>query len=372
MSLLEQIRFVERQQFFNGQRLLASDLQELEGFNREMRWLHNQSLHQPGIGNGFSVAGRKGAREVVTGPGYAIDCDGHEIVLTETWTEPVPAVAGDSEGRPVLFDLTVSYPEDQDLESAETRRGVCHPADTVRRREEPIFCWVRLHRYETGQLTVADLTAGEQVRRGQRIVVARAEVLNCQLNRDISVAQRRSARPPRQPFIDCGTVCPVDWQVWWSIDRAGLQDELLTAIEEGAQPEEGSFLVYQFAHFVGVQALIDTSAVGFLSTPCYTARIAGARIHAGYFIDGFVCVSEPQPTGFVVQVLWDIKSLEGDDGVQPIDMEVEKELWIHVKEAHETGADFLPCIQDYLNKVEACGLRLIPEDWHVVWMGVEG
>mgnify|MGYP001036441712 CR=1 FL=1 len=45
-------QFLERIQFFNGQRLFASDLQALEAFNREMRWLHNQSLHQPGVGSG--------------------------------------------------------------------------------------------------------------------------------------------------------------------------------------------------------------------------------------------------------------------------------------------------------------------------------
>ena len=57
-NLLER-RFIERLQFFNGQRLFASDLQGLEAFSRGMRWLHNKSLHQPGIGNGFAVAGKK-------------------------------------------------------------------------------------------------------------------------------------------------------------------------------------------------------------------------------------------------------------------------------------------------------------------------
>ena len=57
MGILDETKFVERVQFFNGQRLFASDLQSVEAFNREMRWLHNQSLHQPGVGNGYAVRG---------------------------------------------------------------------------------------------------------------------------------------------------------------------------------------------------------------------------------------------------------------------------------------------------------------------------
>src|SRR5262252_2770057 len=124
MSILDETRFIERLQFFNGQRLFASDLQGIEEFNREMRWLHNKSLHQPGIGNGYAVTGKKGDREVTIGPGYAIDALGREIVLGQDQIEPVPPVAGESDGSPVSYDLTVSYPPDADLEEAETRDGI--------------------------------------------------------------------------------------------------------------------------------------------------------------------------------------------------------------------------------------------------------
>src|SRR5574342_507094 len=100
MGVLEETRFVERLQFFTGQRLFATDLQAIEAFNREMRWLHNRSLHQPGVGKGFAVSGKRGDREVYIGPGYAMDADGREIVLTEAKTEPVPPVAGETDGSP--------------------------------------------------------------------------------------------------------------------------------------------------------------------------------------------------------------------------------------------------------------------------------
>ena len=98
MSIIGDTRFVERSSFFNGQRLFASDLQDVDDFNRQMRWLHNQSLHQPGIGAGFATVGNKGDREVSIQPGYAIDSAGREIVLTDAVVQAVPPVAGDDFG----------------------------------------------------------------------------------------------------------------------------------------------------------------------------------------------------------------------------------------------------------------------------------
>src|SRR5262245_15848074 len=109
MGMLDETQFVERPQFFNGERLFAPDLQSVEAFNREMRWLHNRSLHQPGIGNGFAVAGEKGDRVVTVGPGYALDSEGRESVLTRELQLPIPPVTGEDDGKPSHFNLTVSY-----------------------------------------------------------------------------------------------------------------------------------------------------------------------------------------------------------------------------------------------------------------------
>src|SRR6478736_2969964 len=76
MDELGLTQFVERVRFFNGQQLFASDLQSVEAFDRDMRWLHNRSLHQPGIGNGFAITGRRGDRLVTIGAGYASDVGG--------------------------------------------------------------------------------------------------------------------------------------------------------------------------------------------------------------------------------------------------------------------------------------------------------
>lgn len=268
--------FVERLSFFDGQQLFASDLQAIDDFDRGMRWLHNRSLHQAGVGNGFAVSGRRGDREVSIQAGYAIDGLGREIVLLDTQAEPVPPVSGEPDGQPAYFDITVSYPSDDDLEEAETRDGVCLPRGAVRLRERPVFCWVRLRRDADGQLRAVDAGQSTQIQAGMLIVLARAEVLNCQLNADLSIAQRRRARPPQQPVIRCATVA-VTWDVW-TVDAK-------TAI--------------------GLKTTVDTSAMTFRTTPCYSARISGVRpldITSGrnrlLLLDGPAYIQDPAPTCF--------------------------------------------------------------------------
>jgi hypothetical protein len=287
MDNLSETGFVERPRFFDGQQLFASDLQGLEALDRELRWLHNRSLHQLGIGNGFAVTGRKGDREVAVQPGYAVDARGAEIVLLDTHLEQVPPVAGEPDGQSVFFDLTVSYPSDDDLEEAETREGVCLPRGAVRLRERPVFCWVRLKRDASGTPRAVDPAQAADLQAGLKIVLARAEVLNCRLEADLSIAQRRRARPPRQPAIHCGTET-ARWEVW-SIDGSELG-------------------------LVGLQAAVDTSAAGFRLTPCYSARVAGTRpleVPVGdqegeaplFVLDLPPYVQEARPDGFTCNVL---------------------------------------------------------------------
>ena len=54
MSTLE-VPDVQRVAFFPGQRLTAADLTALERRQRELRWLHNRSLHPWGVASGFSL-----------------------------------------------------------------------------------------------------------------------------------------------------------------------------------------------------------------------------------------------------------------------------------------------------------------------------
>jgi hypothetical protein len=304
---------LERLQFFNGQRLMASDLQSLDDFNRNMRWLHNQSLHQPGVGSGYAVSGNKGDREVSIQPGYAIDSEGREIVLTETHVEAVPPVANDGQGNSVFFDLAVSFPADSDLKEAETREGICVPAGAVRLREEPVFCWIRLD-----QLT-PDIQ--KDLESGKRIRLARAEVLNCQLKQPLSLAQRRNARPATLPYVASGTAPAAQWQA----------------------PKVSAF---------GIELTIkvDTSAACFRTAPCYMARVAGNREFTvtigqrqiNLLLDGFISVMHGTVTGFDALLL--IPEVLLEQGGTSLSQQVAKILPQALKD----------------------------NGWDLVWMGVEG
>lgn len=340
--LINATQFVERSQFFNGQRLFASDLQELEAFNREMRWLHNQSLHQPGIGSGYVPTGKKGAREVTIGPGYALDAWGREIVLTQTRTEPVPPVADDGDGQPVWYDLTVSYPSDSDLKASETREGICLPRGVVRLREEPVFCWVRLSQDENGQVQPQDERLKQEVRDGTKLVVARAEVFNCQLKRDLCTAQRRNVRPATQPYIACGRSTPTPWEVW------RINGKL-----------------------VGFQASIDTTNARFRVTPHYEARLEDAKpvltvpdevisLTRGRFV---LQVEKPSAREFVIKAFYP-PLLTAILGTTATPSSSKNELKSFLKDfAAAKEADDDPDVES--------GVARIREYWQVVWFGIE-
>lgn len=288
MPILGETQFLERIQFFNGQRLFASDLQTLEAFNREMRWLHNQSLHQPGVGSGYAVHGEVGDREVTIAPGYALDSLGREIILTEAFTFAIPPVADNGSGGSVFYLLTVSYPADSDLKTSETRDGICVQQGVVRLREEPVFCWVRLNDNDINRQPV-DANLKLRITQGFFIVLGQIEVFNCKLKQPISPALRRNAVPPKQPRIACGIQNPTEWAP--APSAADVPPDLSTI---------GSF---------NYQALINTSAAGFQATPFYVARLMGPRtfLSAGdlVFADALLNVMTdpaPSPAGFTVQI----------------------------------------------------------------------
>ena len=338
MGILDETRFVERLQFFNGQRLFASDLQGIEAFNREMRWLHNQSLHQPGVGNGFAVSGETGAREVKIRPGYTIDSLGREIVLTETLVEPIPPVSAEDDGKSVFFDLTVSYPVDSELEEAETREGICLPRGVVRLREASVFCWIRLERDGQGNLRQKSPNPQLQkdIKDGLKIVLARAEVLNCQLNQPISIAQRRNARPAKQPYINCATIKP-KWNLWDPITSELLSSN--SPIPVSVPSENPIILPF------GLTTEISTKVAGFVTTPCYSAHIVGSRTYSKpdstsasiFLIDPLLDIVYPGRDKFTGEVLLMAQLLGQGDNLNTSD------------------------IIDKANK-----------DWGLVWMGVEG
>ncbi|ABA58328.1 hypothetical protein Noc_1862 [Nitrosococcus oceani ATCC 19707] len=318
MAIFDETRYLERLQFFNGQRLLASDLQGIETFNREMRWLHNKSLHQPGIGSGFAIYGKKGNRKVTINPGYAIDALGREIVLTQSQEEPIPPISAEGDGKSVFYDLTVSYPDNSGLEETETREGICLPRGVVRLQEAPVFCWVRLQRDGQENLRVKNSKIKEDIKNGLKIVLARIEVFNCQLKQDPSIAQRRNARPAKQPYIACGQVLPE-----WEFPDSQNQQE-------------------QFP--LKLKATIETTKAGFLIPPCYSARIEGSRT-----VEIKTNKSPPDTTLFLVEF-----------------------MHIEERKAEEFTVEDFVCISGIQQEHEEKVKDHIRSNWNIVWMGVEG
>ena len=261
MAIIGTAQFLERIQFFNGERLFASDLQALESFNREMRWLHNQSLHQAGVGSGFAVTGNVGDRQVTITPGYVLNSLGQEIILTQTMLLPIPPVADNGSGGSVFYDLTVSYPQDSALQPSETRVGICNcpPQGVIRLREEPQFCWVRLNDNPTNRQPV-DGQLKMQIQSGMFIVLAQVEIFNCQLRQPVSTAQQRSALPPKAPYIASGLATKLTW-----VSEYPSVSTLLPVVLGGA---------FGFPWITTV----DTSSGEFQAKPTYIARLVGSRV----------------------------------------------------------------------------------------------
>jgi hypothetical protein len=347
MPIIGTSRFNERITFFNGQRLFASDLQDVEQFNREMRWLHNESLHQAGVASGYAVSGNKDDREVTIQPGYAIDSRGREIVLTQPEVLQVPPVANDGSGNPVYYDLTVSYPSDLQLKETETRDGICASRTAVRLREKPVFCWVELVSTSTvfGPKALNEgrpvklKQLSDQVESGLRIRLARAEVLNCKLNQPLSVAQRRNAKPASQPFIWAGRT---EKKQQWGAEAKVFAIELIVRV--------------------------DTSAAHFRTPPRYFANVIGPRevkpvidsTEVPMILDGFeriYALSDENAPGF--------KPEDADDRTGFKFSLLIPEMLIDLKKFK------LQQVADALKFSATPPPHTALDDWYVEWMGIE-
>lgn len=308
---------LNRVTFFAGQRLAAEDLNQAATVQRELRWLHNRSLHSWGIGLGFAVKGNQGDRQISIEPGYAIDCQGREIILTATLTQSVPARADDGQGNPVIYFLVAAYPDDSKLVALEQRKGDCDTEGSVRLRDRAEVYWK---------------AQGEQlVEQGIEIVLAQATVQNCQLSKPLSLEQRRSARPSQQPFI-----------------AAGQSDAGNTPWEEWTMPGPNGDQI------IGVRAVVDTSAARFGATPEYEAQLRGERLLFDstpsntpiFVIDGMAFLTEPSRNSFMLSVFMSrgMSSLLGNVPINP----------------------------DVLMNDKEKLLKLVKDNWFVVWTGVEG
>lgn len=253
---------LKRIAYFNGQRLTAADMTDAQDATRELRWLHNRSLHGWGIASGLQVTGAVGDRAVTVSPGYALDCGGHEIILDAAKT--VAAPASFSRGAEVEFYLVAIWVDDDRQQVLMKRDGACSGNGAVRLKDSPLLAW----------RSQSDLNEGTEV------ILATVFVQNCRISRAISASARRYARLSQQPYIASGQIAATSLN-WEPIPSA--------------------------QNVLGWQAEVDTSAAQFGAAPQYFVNVEGNRYvqaSPGPLMAVLVtAASNPRANGFTLQLL---------------------------------------------------------------------
>jgi hypothetical protein len=264
---------LERLRFFPGQLLTADDLTVLDGNNRQLRWLHNRTLHDWGIAVGFDVLGKRGDTSVTVNAGYASDIIGRELLLTSPLQKPIPAVPGGADGSAATYYLVANYVEDADEPTEEQRSATaCNPGGAVRLSNAPAIQW----------------KAAAQLDFGIDVVLGQIFIKNCVLAGPVSAAARRYAAPDSAVILAAGELlaAEIHWTTW----------------QQGAVN-------------LGFTAAVDTSAAKFQSIPRYMAQIIGRRSLASpaLIVADFVSITNASRSGFTLQVA--MPALSG--GVNP-------------------------------------------------------
>lgn len=97
---------VKRLHYFKYQFLREPDFTDEQNYHKDMRRLHNRSLHTAGVVAGFNVS-KTSESSIEVSPGLALDVQGNEIYLQEKWTHAI-AVSGDAERY-----VSIEYMEQQ-------------------------------------------------------------------------------------------------------------------------------------------------------------------------------------------------------------------------------------------------------------------
>jgi hypothetical protein len=141
---------LKRNRYFAGCILTSSDLElEQQYFVNRMK-LHNRYLHGYGVVSGLQVTLSNAVPpEVIVSPGYAIDADGNDILVSVPQREPLPAA-----GRAVTLCIRWAQRETGrlpvpggpvgDLDLTEASRLEDSPEDGRGARNQPGIALARL------------------------------------------------------------------------------------------------------------------------------------------------------------------------------------------------------------------------------------
>lgn len=93
---------IKRLNFFDGQLLSSEDFKDEQTYHIEKRRSHNQHMHGAGVVRGLDISVNRDCLTVQ--PGYAIDCQGRDIVVPQTIKLDLPT------GKAPIF-VTLQYIE---------------------------------------------------------------------------------------------------------------------------------------------------------------------------------------------------------------------------------------------------------------------
>jgi hypothetical protein len=221
-----------------GQLLTAHDLKAEKLYQDRLRWLHVVGLHATwGIVSGLSVSGSTGARTLTVEPGYAVDDQGRDILLSGPMIVALPDVMG-----PATLVLSVSYQADATFRRHSQWAQVCLGAGLGPRLEQAEFSWQ----------PPMDLSFGAQV------PLVKVEIVNGALLGQLDFRVRRYARREAAPVFGWGNTEP--GQTGWT-----MQDQ--------PQPPQEALKSFW------LQARVDTSQAGFTQTPYYFAFLSGYGVN---------------------------------------------------------------------------------------------
>jgi len=271
---------LDRVTWRDGQRLATRDMNDSVARETRLRWMHNRYIHGAafknwGIVDGFEVRLTIGGRSIGVCNGYAIDQLGRELVLSENVVADLPPRAG-----PVSLVLAIRYQGDKAYRSRRAGKNECTGSPLDPANERPIFKWLEL----------------DEVEPGTDVLLAGAHIAAGAAQGALVTSVRRYMHPMTRPRIGSGTTRAFQTE-WFDIKLGGFSEEW-------------------------VETFVDTSAVGFVHTPCYFAELSLPNKDA-VILDPTGTILNPDSAGFTLRVFRAFLP----DGFGPKGQDAKKQGW---------------------------------------------
>jgi len=229
---------LERITWRDGQLLASRDLRDDTSYDARLRHLHIHYLHRTwGVVEGLQV-NAAGSAAVAISPGYALDTDGHELLVPAVTRVPTPA--GIVAKTTMYLAISLAAPGSACGSTTPDLSTLCPGV----RDPVPV---------DKGSLTWKTVN---QVQPGRDVLLARVLIAGGRLASGVDTSIQRQAATMAQPRIWSDVTLP---------GQTGWTDGASKPLQE-------------------LQAIGDTPEAGFLATPAYFARLSGTSQLASGFI----------------------------------------------------------------------------------------